>query len=93
MKDKEYIVKKLIEIFKFMGYDFNENTHFKNDLGNKRFGMIEVGILGNEIEYEFSLITTVADLKKLFNGTLGDMADWLHTKLINKKNKLHGSRK
>ena len=93
MKDKEYIVKKLIEIFKFMVYDFNENTHFKNDLGNKRFGMIEVGILGNEIEYEFSLITTVADLKKMFNGTLGDMAEWLHTKLINKNNKLHGSRK
>lgn len=64
-----------------MGYDVTPETNFKSDI---ELGMINVGWLGDEIEYEFGIIISVADLKPIFKGTVNDMIDWLMIKMLYK---------
>lgn len=71
---REQITNKTISIFKNIGYEVTPNTLFK-DL--KGLGMMNVGLLGDEIEYEFDIIISVADLKRIFKGSVQDMADWI----------------
>lgn len=78
---REEITNTLIKIFKNLGYEVTPNTRIRS---LKNLGMMNAGLLGDEIEYEFGIIITVADLKIMFKGTVEEMADWL-VERINKK--------
>lgn len=78
---KEEITNTLIKIFRNIGYEVTTETNFHRDM---ELGMVNVGMLGDEIEYEFGIILSVADLKPIFKGTVSDMVDWLMER-INKK--------
>jgi hypothetical protein len=79
---RDQITNKTISIFKNIGYEVTPETLFK-DL--KGLGMINVGLLGDEIEYEFNIIISIADLKHIFKGSVQDMADWIYTKILIKE--------
>jgi hypothetical protein len=64
----------IIKIFKNLGYEVTPDTKIRS---LKNLGMMNVGLLGDEIEYELGIITTVADLKLMFKGTIKDMAAYL----------------
>ena len=71
---REQITNKTISILKTIGYDVTPHTMFKDLEG---LGMVNVGLLGDEIEYEFGIVISVADLKHIFKGSVQDMADWI----------------
>jgi hypothetical protein len=64
----------IIKIFKNLGYEVVPSTKIRS---LKNLGMMNVGLLGDEIEYEFGIIITVADLKIMFKGTVEEMANHL----------------
>lgn len=79
---REEITNTLIKIFRNIGYEVTTETNFHRDI---ELGMVNVGMLGDEIEYEFGIILSVADLKPIFKGTVSDMIDWLMMRMIKKE--------
>ena len=71
---KEEITNTLIKIFRNIGYEVTTETNFHKDI---ELGMVNIGMLCDEIEYEFDIILSVADLKPIFKGNVSDMVDWL----------------
>ena len=82
---RDQITNKTISIFKNIGYEVTPETLFKDLKDLKGLGMINVGLLGDEIEYEFNIIISIADLKHIFKGSVQEMADWIYTKMLIKE--------
>lgn len=79
---REQITNKTISILKTIGYEVTPQTMFKDLEG---LGMMNVGWLGDEIEYEFEIVISVADLKSIFKGSVQDMADWIFVRKMIKE--------
>ena len=85
MRDnKEQIFNRVIKIFDLLGYkDVKLESQFRKDI--KNLGMVTIGKLSDEIEYEFNIIISISDIKTIFKGSVQDMADWIYTKILIKE--------
>ena len=85
MRDnKEQIFNRVIKIFELLGYkDIKLESQFRKDI--KNLGMVTIGKLSDEIEYEFNIIISISDIKTIFKGSVQDMADWIYTKILIKE--------
>ena len=85
MRDnKEQIFNKVIKIFELLGYkDIKIESQFRKDI--KNLGMVTIGKLSDEIEYEFNITISISDIKTIFKGTIGDLVDWIYVKMLVKE--------
>ena len=68
MRDnKEQIFNRVIKIFELLGYkDIKLESQFRKDI--KNLGMVTIGKLSDEIEYEFNITISISDIKTIFKG-------------------------
>jgi acyl carrier protein len=85
MRDnKEQVFNRVIKIFDLLGYkDIKLESQFRKDI--KNLGMVTIGRLSDEIEYEFSITISISDIKTIFKGTIGDLVDWIYVKMLVKE--------
>lgn len=85
MRDnKEQIFNRVIKIFDLLGYkDVKLESQFRKDI--KNLGMVTIGKLSDEIEYEFNIIISISDIKTIFKETIGDLVDWIYVKMLVKE--------
>ena len=85
MRDnKEQIFNRVIKIFELLGYkDIKLESQFRKDI--KNLGMVTIGKLSDEIEYEFNITISISDIKTIFKGTIGDLVDWIYVKILVKE--------
>lgn len=85
MRDnKEQIFNRVIKIFELLGYkDIKLESQFRKDI--KNLGMVTIGKLSDEIEYEFNITISISDIKTIFKGTIGDLVDWIYVKMLVKE--------
>lgn len=85
MRDnKEQIFNRVIKIFELLGYkDIKLESQFRKDI--KNLGMVTIGRLSDEIEYEFNITISISDIKTIFKGTISDLVDWIYVKMLVKE--------
>ena len=85
MRDnKEQIFNRVIKIFELLGYkDIKLESQFRKDI--KNLGMVTIGKLSDEIEYEFNITISISDIKTIFKGTISDLVDWIYVKMLVKE--------
>ena len=85
MRDnKEQIFNRVIKIFELLGYkDIKLESQFRKDI--KNLGMVTIGKLSDEIEYEFNITISISDIKTIFKGTIDDLVDWIYVKMLVKE--------
>ena len=85
MRDnKEQIFNRVIKIFELLGYkDIKLESQFRKDI--KNLGMVTIGKLSDEIEYEFNITISISNIKTIFKGTISDLADWIYVKMLVKE--------
>lgn len=83
-ENKEQIFNRVIKIFEWLGYkDIKLESQFRKDI--KNLGMVTIGRLSDEIEYEFNITISISDIKTIFKGTIGDLVDWIYVKMLAKE--------
>jgi acyl carrier protein len=83
-ENKEQIFNRVIKIFEWLGYkDIKLESQFRKDI--KNLGMVTIGRLSDEIEYEFNIAISISDIKTIFKGTIGDLVDWIYVKMLVKE--------
>ena len=83
-ENKEQIFNRVIKIFEWLGYkDIKLESQFRKDI--KNLGMVTIGRLSDEIEYEFNITISISDIKTIFKGTISDLVDWIYVKMLVKE--------
>lgn len=85
MRDnKEQVFNRVIKIFDLLGYkDIKLESQFRKDI--KNLGMVTIGKLSDEMEYEFNITISISDIKTIFKGTISDLVDWIYVKMLVKE--------
>lgn len=83
-ENKEQVFNRVIKIFELLGYkDIKLESQFRKDI--KNLGMVTIGRLSDEIEYEFNITISISDIKTIFKGTICDLVDWIYVKMLVKE--------